>query len=173
MILKALIQLMKEKDFGEISISEIMKKADLVRRTFYAHFKTKEDVLTMYIDQLFNESFEELLTGIKECNGKMGLSYFQLWNKHKPFIKLLKNHKQLILLNIFHKYIVDIQKNSPTYNSRNLSETAEKYANKFYAGTLWSILTHWIETGMKETPEELEKLLDELIIVSSEYVKLT
>lgn len=38
----ALLELMKDKPFHEISISEIAEKADLSRRTFYRFFLPKK-----------------------------------------------------------------------------------------------------------------------------------
>lgn len=166
MIREALIELMKEKSFDSIFISEIMKRADLVRRTFYAHYKTKEDVILMYIDELICESFDEILKGVQKCNGTMALVYFRLWNEHREFINLLKESGQLILLNNFHKQIKYIHEQSNVFTNMGISKGAEKYAAKFYAGAMWSVLTQWIETGMKETPEELSELLSELFSIA-------
>lgn len=170
MIRQALLDLMKEKSFDTISISEIMARADLVRRTFYAHHKSKEDILTMYIDELVNESFDYIFTDVKKCNGSMSLVYFRLWNNHKSFINLLKNNNLLPLLNNFHKQIDEIHDKADVFDKLQISKTTSKYASYFYAGSMWSVLTKWIESGMNETPEELAEILDELIIVSNSIV---
>jgi len=170
MIREALLELMKEKSFDSISISEIMKKADLVRRTFYAHYKTKEDVISMYIDELVCESFEDILKGVEECGGTMALIYFRLWNDHQEFINLLKESKQLILLNTFHIKTEFIRDEYNAFKNLGFSEGAEKYAARFYAGVMWTILAQWIESGMEETPEQLSVLLDELLSVTQRRV---
>jgi len=169
MIRDALLELMSEKNFESISVSEIMKRADLVRRTFYAHYKTKEDIITQYIDSLINDSLDHVLNGVIKCNGSMALVYFRLWNDHKDFITLLKDNNQLVLLNNFHKYINYVHEQSNVFINMGLSSGASKYAAKFYAGAMWSVLSQWIETGMEETPEELSDLLYELFGVSQEY----
>jgi len=46
----ALLVLMEEKEFKNISITEIATKADLSRRTFYRIFETKEDMYTTRIN---------------------------------------------------------------------------------------------------------------------------
>lgn len=166
MIRGALIDLMREKRFDDIFISEIMKRADLVRRTFYAHYKTKEDVILEYIDELISESFDEIFDGVRECNGTMALVYFRLWDQHKDFVNLLKDSGQLVLLNNFHKQIKEIDNRSNVFSNMGFSESIKKYAAKFYAGAMWSVLTQWIETGMKETPEELAALIQELFNVA-------
>lgn len=52
---QALISLLQEKELREITISEIMNRAEYSRATFYAHYQYKEDVL--------DELFQELITG--------------------------------------------------------------------------------------------------------------
>lgn len=49
----ALLELMYEKDFKSITVNELLKKADISRGTFYAHFKNLEDVRQSLIDDLY------------------------------------------------------------------------------------------------------------------------
>jgi len=56
---QALISLLQEKELREITISEIMSRAEYSRATFYAHFQFKEDLL--------DEVFQELITGFSEA----------------------------------------------------------------------------------------------------------
>ena len=55
MIEDALFELMKEKDFARITISEIAKRADVGRRTFYRLYTGKEEVLHAWFDKLCRE----------------------------------------------------------------------------------------------------------------------
>ncbi|TCT19341.1 TetR family transcriptional regulator [Melghiribacillus thermohalophilus] len=52
---ESLIQLMKEKDFKEITVTEIVHHADLNRGTFYKHFQYKEDLLREMMDEVMND----------------------------------------------------------------------------------------------------------------------
>ena len=45
----ALVQLMKRKNFEDISVSEIVKIAGVGRSSFYRNFESKKDVLSYYI----------------------------------------------------------------------------------------------------------------------------
>jgi len=46
---------MQEKDFREITITEIVKAADLNRGTFYNNFQFKEDILDEIVDDVIND----------------------------------------------------------------------------------------------------------------------
>lgn len=49
----ALLELMYEKDFKEITVNELLKRANISRGTFYAHFSNLEDVRQQLINDLF------------------------------------------------------------------------------------------------------------------------
>ena len=44
-ICTALLELMKTKEFKEISISELVRRAGVSRQSFYRNYKTKEDIV--------------------------------------------------------------------------------------------------------------------------------
>ena len=64
MIKKAFVELMQEKDWQKITVTDIVKRCDLNRGTFYAHYPNVRAVL----EQIENEmiySLEELLSATK------------------------------------------------------------------------------------------------------------
>ena len=44
-ILRALLELLDEKDLGSVSVSELTERAGVGRASFYRNFESKEDVL--------------------------------------------------------------------------------------------------------------------------------
>ncbi len=62
LITNALLKLIKVKDFGEITITDIVKEADINRGTFYAHFKDTSDVLR-FMESESVENIASILTG--------------------------------------------------------------------------------------------------------------
>ena len=52
-IFDAFEQLLSEKSYGSITASEIIERADIGRTTFYAHFETKDALLTELCRDLF------------------------------------------------------------------------------------------------------------------------
>ena len=55
---KALLSLMQEKSFHDITITEIVRAADYNRGTFYAHYDKREDLLDEIIEEMFEKMTE-------------------------------------------------------------------------------------------------------------------
>lgn len=64
-IKSSFIQLLREKDFNNITVQDILDKALINRKTFYNHYQDKYDLAEQLIHEFFNEFtfFFELRTG--------------------------------------------------------------------------------------------------------------
>ncbi|NLT16666.1 MAG: TetR family transcriptional regulator, partial [Clostridiales bacterium] len=51
----AFLALIRERAYEGISVTDICKRADIVRKTFYNNFKSKDDVVHHLIDGIFCE----------------------------------------------------------------------------------------------------------------------
>lgn len=56
----AYFDLIKEKDTIKISISEIARRADIDRKTFYLHYNSPEEVLDEYMEEIIGEMHDAL-----------------------------------------------------------------------------------------------------------------
>ena len=54
-ITNAMLELLKNKDIEEITVSEITSKAMVGRVSFYRNYKNKEDILERYIFSIVNQ----------------------------------------------------------------------------------------------------------------------
>lgn len=54
-ITDALFSLMKDKNFSEITITEIIREAGVARASFYRNYTSKEDVLLTLISFVLND----------------------------------------------------------------------------------------------------------------------
>ena len=86
-IKEAFFALLKEKNFQDITISDLCKKADISRQTFYSLFKNKENILIYELKQNYPFAmcqYNEDVTLQKLCT-----SFSSYLNENYCFIKLL------------------------------------------------------------------------------------
>ena len=58
-IFDAFSQLLGQKAYGNITVQEIIEKADVGRSTFYSHFETKDDLLNAFCEDIFRHTFHD------------------------------------------------------------------------------------------------------------------
>ena len=55
---RTLFDLLENKPFSKITVNELCEKSDIVRSTFYLHFRDKYELLSYCLDQIFYNIFE-------------------------------------------------------------------------------------------------------------------
>lgn len=50
--------LMAEQHYSEVTVAQVIKRADIGRSTFYAHFETKDELLNQMCVEMFTHIFE-------------------------------------------------------------------------------------------------------------------
>jgi AcrR family transcriptional regulator len=60
MLTEAFVALVLERGYDQISIEDITSRADVARATFYAHYGSKEDLLTSVFTELVTDVMERL-----------------------------------------------------------------------------------------------------------------
>ncbi|AIQ56536.1 TetR/AcrR family transcriptional regulator [Paenibacillus borealis] len=153
----ALIDLLQEKPYSNITITEICDKAELVRKTFYRNFTSKEAVLIEIIDLMFQDFFKY----ISDQNlgpHDMPLAYFTFWEKHKVFLHILIQNQLYGLLN--DQYVIYLEAMEHIIGTKREyhSELEKDYMRTMMAAGLWSILKKWIIRDCKESKEEMAKM---------------
>lgn len=162
-ITKALLELMMDKPYEKISITEIAEEADVVRRTFYRNFESKEDVIKTYIESIF----KGFISSIKESESldtqDIAKDFFEYMNRHKVFLRLLYEHQMFdLILNVFEERIFT-QEETDWAEQAKEPDVFVKYSRGFFIAGLWYMLETWLKSGMLETPEELASIFEKML----------
>ena len=67
-IFTSLMILMEQKNFHEISITEIAKKAGVSRMAFYRNYNLIEDIIIAHLDEFFEDYSNQILSSEKINN---------------------------------------------------------------------------------------------------------
>ncbi len=146
-ITKALIDLMKKKDFEDITITELVETAGVGRVSFYRNFDSKKDILEKYLKEIWHE-------WAKDYEEKNDMSYFittilEHFYKNKEFNLLLYKHGLSELIYEVVRWGAKIDESE---------SNVESYIKSMVAGTVFGLADEWMRRGMQETPEQIMAL---------------
>jgi AcrR family transcriptional regulator len=162
----ALIELMKEKPFEDIQITEIAERAQVSRPAFYLHFRSKEDLLLSHVDMIFNEFHEELSIEIQRGNIDQKASavmFFQYWERYADTLNLvIQADTSNILLERLKEYVeIMLNEKMPKMGS-SARDPLRDYRIGFISGGAYMLLTQWILQKMPISAEKMGILFYEL-----------
>lgn len=160
----ALLTLMTEKSYGNISITEICTRADLSRRTFYRIYESKEDILKKYADSLCQCYFKQFEKQENLSLENVANIFFSFWKKQKDFLLLLYREKLIyILLFKFNELLPSVYVNYKAHLLQTKDKKSMEYVAFYNAGGFWNLLIKWLEDGCKKTPEEMSTIVSEVL----------
>lgn len=156
-IFTALLILMEKKPYEEITITDIAKKAGVSRMSYYRLYKSKDDILIQY----FNEVFEELLERAKAIGSitryQFGLMIFQTTKENDRLLKaVLKAQLYELVLRRLIKFCYYLAEHIVQMDMRDKRTDYWVYEE---AGRFSLLLVCWIERDLKESPEEMAHIL--------------
>lgn len=152
-IAQALIKLMKQKKYEDITITDIAKTAGVSRVTYYRNYNSKEDIITHHLDEL-GYQFQQQTKHLDPTKDRyaFALTFFRHWSKHSEFLLCLSEAKQSYIMLEHINTSISILATTPK----------KKYEACFFVGSMHNILFEWMKDGTKESPEEMATILCEL-----------
>lgn len=150
-----LFELIGEKKFEDISISEICEQGGISRQTFYRNFSTKEDIIIYYVDHLVSQHMQTVV-GVMEQDVE---GFFAHLPFPKEFLRFLLDNNLMYLLRDSVLPLVDNFMKTNEYHKLLGSHKYDNYLARYLADTMVSILEIWTMNGFKETPNELNKIM--------------
>ena len=164
-IFTAFTALLAKKDFNDITVGEIIEKADIGRATFYAHFETKDYLLKEFCRELFCHLFDTEGTEdcghdhIFHCDGadSVFLHLFRHLQQNDNNILLLLSSKnnELFLHYFRHDLESLVQTHLPLFASRKSPRIPDSFWTQHIISTFIQTVSWWVENGLKETPEKI------------------
>lgn len=149
--------LLSEKSFSEITVTEIINRANVARTSYYRNFNCKEDIIKEYLNRLREEiklafDFSEKNYGeeISVHNLSIHISYYF---KEKHRILLLYDNGLGTLLLDMANYFVEEDFGDMPYDS------IDRYNLYFTSGAIFNVIIQWLKSGAKETPTEMAEII--------------
>lgn len=148
----ALLYLMSEQDFCEITVTDLARRAGVSRSAFYRNYTGKEQILEEIRLRFF--LVEVAMLQSEEYHRDPQAYYCRLFTS-------MKEENARVIQAIFRARTPD---GVPLYMNRAMEKlyppggAAERYQMRMYQAALSMLIVEWVENAMEESPEWMSSL---------------
>ena len=157
---QSLLELMKTRSINKITVKEICDLADVNRGTFYSHYSDPFDLLKYIENELFMEISTMLEHHALERTEDLLVALFKCIKENSDICKILLGENGD---SEFLKKILYIAHDQSISEWKKVIEAKDQkifdYLYTFTANGTIGILQDWIQSGIKETPEEIATIV--------------
>lgn len=165
LLLDALVSLLMERGYERLTIQNLLDRAGVGRATFYAHFQNKEDLLSSSVARL-----RGFLTAQRDCTGPNKGSEAGQLRFAPPFFQHLESHRRIYHSTIGRdsEFTVEqhmqrmlrelVREDIESSHKGKANAAAVDLAVRYAVGTLWAIVTWWMESKHPLPALEIDSL---------------
>lgn len=167
-IYQAFEELMATEHYEEVTVSQIIERADIGRSTFYAHFETKDELL----DQMCTEMFDHVFEGVSArcethrdlddegAEGRLAHLLFHLRDTHSGVCGRLLAQGEPHFTQDFRRRLRTLLEDFAPAPSKDMPEDLRF---RVQTGAFLEAVGWWFAHGCKEDPR----------LIASWYLELT
>lgn len=149
---KAFVELLQDKELGQIAVSDICKLAELNRSTFYANYIDIYD-LADSVRKTLEGSLDELY------RDEISLGY-----NSNNFLRLFQHiYGNQLFYQIYFKLGYDNDYKILRYDTelakKHFDNEFIEYHTEFFKGGITTIIKIWLHGGCRETPEQMQGII--------------
>lgn len=149
-----LLELMQERKFEEISVTDLCRHLGLSRRSFYRYFRDLEDVLDMLMDHTLQDM---AITNTKPTVQELS-EICRFWLQRKPLLgALARSGMYGKLVEYTLKYSSE-QSLQAFLSPKDLDMDISREMRLFVICGMSSLLFGWYEEGFQQDPEQMAQI---------------
>ncbi|MEP7016343.1 MAG: TetR/AcrR family transcriptional regulator [Verrucomicrobiota bacterium] len=163
----ALMDLLVKKPFDDITVQDVLDGAGVSRSTFYTHYRDKNDLFLSDAE----EFFEGMATALSRFGDKSQRvapvqELFAHVEEARPFYNApVKSGRLHDVMELGQEHFARgiEQRLNEMLRARTIPPDRRSAVAHGLAGSLFSLLTWWVQHGMTLSPEEMDKLFHRLV----------
>jgi AcrR family transcriptional regulator len=170
MLYQALSTLMLEKRYDDITVQDIIDRADVGRSTFYAHFKDKEDLSMRNVSHMLDFLSGAMTeSNVNSLDFLPGQEMFEHIREHYSNFKAFSSGRGVEMLfnqgqEYWSKRMVDsLQTMLPAGQEASIPIPI---LAQYISGTFVTLLKWWIDNKMPYTSDRMAEIVKQLVIPS-------
>ena len=158
-LMDALLQLMNEKPYKDISVTELCGMAKLSRPAFYKNFGEIDNVLKCYLSNLFERTADAMnLTGVLTAE-EIARQYFNLLEQHHDLMTLLaKNNLLGFVIEVATEQFMKMPTTFNNLDDEVDQDTKDLYAAFVSAGIATTVVA-WINADRTMDQEDIISII--------------
>lgn len=166
----ALVELLEQKPYDEITIADLTRQAKVARPTFYLHFKDIHEVLLTRLEEdlraqqaLVSELTPDYETVLDDRITLLRFAFERVAANAQLYHLILTGRAGPVVYNLFYQQITTLHRR--VLKARGLEDSGimVNLINGYFSGAIGGILSAWLEAGMPNSPEEMTRLVIELM----------
>jgi len=164
-IFLAFTELLSKKNYMQITVGEIIEKADVGRATFYSHFETKDYLLKELCEELFCHLFDSIDSTRPphhhifccDASDSVYLHLFRhLKNNDNNILRLLSGESNEIFLKYFRASLKEmIIKEQHIFDGRRSEKLPDSFWIDHIISTFVETVRWWVDNGVEQSPETI------------------
>lgn len=152
-ITEAMLRLLNDYEFCDISVCQVVKEAQVSRNSFYRNFADMENILLTKVRLMFNEWEINYKQKNIDSNAEMYGSLFGHFYDNRNFYLLLRKRN---LFGIVEKVILE------KFGAKEDNDNMTAYITSFIAHGTCGWIGEWLNRGMPESAEVMAAMLSNM-----------
>ena len=149
-----LLELMQERKFEDITVTDLCQHLELSRRSFYRYFRDLEDVL----DTLLNHTFQDLVISETSLTMQDMEEYYRFWLRQKPLLRALGRSGMYGRLTEYTLKYAGEESIQAYLSQKDLEMELSREIRLFVITGSASLLISWYAEGFQKTPEQVAQI---------------
>lgn len=162
-----LLTLLKEKRYEDVSVQDIIARADVARSTFYVHYVDKDDLLTGSHGIFAENLGAQMLAHAGESGSAFSSrTWFYHIQAQGDILKVIaKDSAMELAMKTLHGIIHDsVQKGMPAHAPIKNASVPLPLIVDYLTDTLMTLIKWWFKDGMRYTPEQMDEMFQQLVM---------
>ncbi len=163
----ALTELLQEKRYIDITVQDIIDRADVGRTTFYTHYRDKEDLLVSSLEDVL-VSFIHHMDQEDEGPGLLStVEFFRHVKEHQNLYKAMFSGQGMALLFNQGQAMISqkIEEHLKSLPRRQADQSIPvPFVSNYLAGAFLVMLKWWIDHKLAYSPEQIDAMYQQLVM---------
>jgi AcrR family transcriptional regulator len=163
----ALVALIHEKAFNDVTVQEVLDRASVGRSTFYLHFRNKNDLLLSQLE-MFLDTMSTTLSNSKEESHRVlpvAEMFSHIGGQNKIYRALADAGRLNDFFDLAQGYFSRAIEQRLRESRRCSHLLHQELSARSYAlgASLLALLRSWVDRGAKEAPRSMDELFHRIV----------